>query len=194
MVGGTEKQPQRKLTEQGQRLCRQAFLSNRYARRIRRAASKTKNRGAEEKRQKKETRKEGGKRTTVAMSIRGPMEPAAGSERGAEAEAKEREAPASEAKETDMTEEGSVHVKQEAEEKVVEVVEDSPPVVNLAEEKEAETVVDRPPVTDATETDSSIGNQRKRRRVIVEDVRASGESSSDEDVAAPELLPMQLQS
>uniref|UniRef100_H3GUK0 PiggyBac transposable element-derived protein domain-containing protein n=1 Tax=Phytophthora ramorum TaxID=164328 RepID=H3GUK0_PHYRM len=92
-----------------------------------------------------------------------------------------------------MTEEGSVHVEQEAKEKGVEVVVDSPPVADLAEEKEAETVVDRPPVTDATETASSIGNQRKRRRAIFEDVSASGESSSDEDVAASELLPMQPQ-
>ncbi|KAH7460446.1 uncharacterized protein KRP23_14810 [Phytophthora ramorum] len=68
-----------------------------------------------------------------------------------------------------MTEEGSVHVEQEAKEKGVEVVVDSPPVADLAEEKEAETVVDRPPVTDATETASSIGNQRKRRRAIFED-------------------------
>ncbi|KAL4129821.1 hypothetical protein PRIC2_005828 [Phytophthora ramorum] len=92
-----------------------------------------------------------------------------------------------------MTEEGSVHVEQEAKEKGVELVVDSPPVADLAEEKEAETVVDRPPVTDATETASSIGNQRKRRRAIFEDVSASGESSSDEDVAASELLPMQPQ-
>ncbi|KAL4147081.1 hypothetical protein PRNP1_010837 [Phytophthora ramorum] len=85
-----------------------------------------------------------------------------------------------------MTEEGSVRVEQMAEEKGVEVVVDSPPVADLAEEKEAETVVDRPSVTDATEASSSIGNQRKRRRAIFEDVIASDESSSGDDVGAPE--------
>ncbi|KAL4155525.1 hypothetical protein PRNP1_007635 [Phytophthora ramorum] len=120
------------------------------------------------------------------MAIRRPLESATGSERCAEAEATEREALASEAKETEMTEEGSVRVEQMAEEKGVEVVVDSPPVADSAEEKEAETVVDRPSVTDATEASSSIGNQRKRRRAIFEDVIASDESSSGDDVEAPE--------
>uniref|UniRef100_H3H7R6 PiggyBac transposable element-derived protein domain-containing protein n=1 Tax=Phytophthora ramorum TaxID=164328 RepID=H3H7R6_PHYRM len=127
------------------------------------------------------------------MAIRRPLESATGSERSAEAEAKEREALASEAKETEMTEEGSVHVEQLAEEKGVEVVVDSPPVADSAEEKEAEAVVGRPSATDATEASNSIGNQRKRRRAIFEDVSASDESSSGEDVAAPELLLMQPQ-
>ncbi|KAL4106697.1 hypothetical protein PRIC1_004744 [Phytophthora ramorum] len=123
------------------------------------------------------------------MTIWRPLESETGSERGAEAEVKGREAPASEAKETEMTEEGSVHVEQLVEEKGVEVVVYSPPAADLAEKKEAETVVDRPPVADVTETASSIRNQRKRRRAIFEDVSASGESSSGEDVAALELLP-----
>jgi hypothetical protein len=90
MVGGTGKQPQRKLTEQEQRLCREALLSDRHARRLRRAASKTKSRGADGQRQKKRSRKEGAKCTTAAMAVRGPLESAAGIEKGAEAEAKEQ--------------------------------------------------------------------------------------------------------
>jgi hypothetical protein len=90
MVGGTGKQPQRKLTEQEQRLCREALLSDRHARRLRRAASKTKSRGADGQRQKKRSRKEGAKCTTAAMAVRGPLESAAGIEKGAEAETKEQ--------------------------------------------------------------------------------------------------------
>jgi hypothetical protein len=90
MVGGTGKQPQRKLTEQEQRLCREALLSDRHARRLRRAVSKTKNRGADGQRQKKILRKEGAKRTTAAIAVRGPLESATCIEKGAEAEAKEQ--------------------------------------------------------------------------------------------------------
>jgi hypothetical protein len=90
MIGGTGKQPQRKLTEQEQRLCREALLSDRRARRHRRAASKTKKRGAEGQRQKTISRKEGAKHTTAVVAVRGTLESATGSEKGAEAKVKEQ--------------------------------------------------------------------------------------------------------
>ncbi|KAE9051952.1 hypothetical protein PR001_g947 [Phytophthora rubi] len=73
MVGGAGKEPRYKMTAQERLLCREALLSDRHARRIRRSSSTT---GAEGERHKKASRKEGAKRTTVAMGLRGALEAA----------------------------------------------------------------------------------------------------------------------
>ncbi|KAG6611302.1 Pleiotropic drug resistance protein [Phytophthora cinnamomi] len=67
MVAPTPKTPRYELTEQERRLCREALLSERHGRRIRRAEQKEGNEGTNKK--KKESRKKPAKHTTPAMEI-----------------------------------------------------------------------------------------------------------------------------
>ncbi|GMF44387.1 unnamed protein product [Phytophthora fragariaefolia] len=194
MVGGTGKQPQHKLTEQELLLCREALMSDRHARRVRRQMNKSRQMGAEEKRPKKGTRKEGAKRTTVVMETRGPLEEAEPKTVGV-VEVYEEEA-----------KESAASVEDEAEEKVSDVVADCPQVDD-AEEKESDVVEDNAPLSDAEEekerevgggenppagegavaTVTSVGSQRTRRRAIFENVCGSDEKDSDENLAVPDL-------
>ncbi|GMF53469.1 unnamed protein product [Phytophthora fragariaefolia] len=171
MVGGTGKQPQHKLTEQELLLCREALLSDRHARRVRRQVNKSRQTGAEEKRPKKGTRKEGAKRTTVVMETRGPLEDAEPKTVGVigvyEEEAKE----------------SAASVEDEAEEKVSDVVADSPQVDD-AEEKESDVGEDSALLSDAEEekereVGGDVGQSSK--------MSGSDEKDSDENLAVPDL-------
>ncbi|GMF15394.1 unnamed protein product [Phytophthora fragariaefolia] len=80
--------------------------------------------------------------------------------------------------------ESAASVEDEAEEKVTDVVADSPQVHD-AEEKESDVVEDT--AEGAVATVSSVGSQRKRRRGIFENVFGSDEKDSDDNLAVPDL-------
>ncbi|KAE9172801.1 hypothetical protein PF005_g26542 [Phytophthora fragariae] len=67
MVAPTPKTPRHQLTEQEQRLCREALLSLRHERRIRRAQQKDGGDGDATGKNKKASRKKSAKHTTPAM-------------------------------------------------------------------------------------------------------------------------------
>ncbi|KAE9235767.1 hypothetical protein PF005_g1323 [Phytophthora fragariae] len=169
MVGGAGKEPRYKMTAQERLLCREALLSDRHARRIRRSSSTT---GAEGERHKKASRKEGAKRTTVAMGLRGALEaaPAPGAALSV-AEAKDADVestPSAEAKGADVERAPSAEA-QDADE-------DAPDAAGPAISQPvtaAEVIADMvTAVVDdtATEQPGPGRNVRKPRRAILEDL------------------------
>nr|KAE8942492.1 hypothetical protein PF009_g7753 [Phytophthora fragariae] len=77
MVAPTPKTPRHQLTEQEQRLCREALLSLRHERRIRRAQQKDGGDGDATGKNKKASRKKSAKHTTPAMEETADEEEAA---------------------------------------------------------------------------------------------------------------------
>ncbi|KAI9998404.1 hypothetical protein PInf_002791 [Phytophthora infestans] len=69
MVAPTPKTPRHHLTEQERRLCREALLSERHERRIRRTEQKSGSDGAWQTKAKKATKKKAAKRTTADMEV-----------------------------------------------------------------------------------------------------------------------------
>ncbi|KAI9983724.1 hypothetical protein PInf_007791 [Phytophthora infestans] len=69
MVAPTPKTPRHHLTEQERRLCREALLSERHERRIRRTEQKSGSDGAGQTKAKKATKKKAAKRTTADMEV-----------------------------------------------------------------------------------------------------------------------------
>ncbi|KAE9138099.1 hypothetical protein PF010_g1054 [Phytophthora fragariae] len=212
MVGGAGKEPRYKMTAQERLLCREALLSDRHARRIRRSSSTT---GAEGERHKKASRKEGAKRTTVAMGLRGALEaaPAPGAALSV-AEAKDADVestPSAEAKGADVERAPSAEAQDADEDSAPSPeaqdapAEDAPDAAGPAISQPvtaAEVIADMvTAVVDdtATEQPGPGRNVRKPRRAILEDCVVDGDANlmdagadkctylnSDEDMSVEE--------
>ncbi|KAG1689163.1 hypothetical protein DVH05_002801 [Phytophthora capsici] len=182
MVGSTGKTPRQVLTEQERELCRQGLLSDRHARRVRRAEEKD----IPPHLQPKKARKKGAKRTTAVMEV-------AASKRGAPVTA--NALPVAEMAEAKETEGVEVDVSAEAKATDSLVAEESTGIPEAAGEGDpvvvAEVMKDMLAAVISNEvptaTPPAVGNSRKRRRAILQDENEDEEGETNDDVAATAL-------
>ncbi|EGZ20077.1 hypothetical protein PHYSODRAFT_264493 [Phytophthora sojae] len=160
MVGASGKTPRYELTARERQLYLEGLLSERHARRVRRAQEKGAQGGGKTKRAKKATRKRAAKHTTAAMETRSVGVSMAAAEAKVTPQNDEPARVADEAKETAGSEEATPE-----------------PVVEEMLSDMLAAVADAG-IAAAERTPPPVGNPRKRRRALLQ------EESADEDGAS----------